>query len=107
MDRGRSPAVNVGVVGTKSCDLELKSVLDYDDNAKFRPYRISPPKNLLNRFGGCIGGDVEIVCGLSAEHVADTAAGKIGNVFRFAETPGNFTSGLFQLGVRILFFVGH
>src|SRR5437899_1283891 len=56
----RVAAVDVGVVGAKGRDFELKAVLDHDNDAKMRAHSVSARKNLLHCFGCSVCRDVEI-----------------------------------------------
>ena len=79
-------AIDVGAVGAEGGDFELPAVLEDADDAEMRAHGDGAREEALDFLRAGAGGDV-VVLGLdAAQHVADAAAGEIGDVAGIAET---------------------
>src|SRR5438105_1033408 len=77
MDCARPPSVDIGVVATKGGDFELESVLEHDDDAELRAYRVGAREDLLDCLGPRIGCDIDVFGGLAADQITHATAREI------------------------------
>src|SRR5206468_12754967 len=85
MNCGWVPSVDVRLVGTKSCHLELEIIVEYDDHAKMRPDRIGSWEKPLHYFRSRVGGDVVVLWRQTADHVAHTTTSEVRYVAMLAQ----------------------
>src|SRR5262249_59809006 len=88
--------VEISAIRSKSCDFEVRFVLNHDYDAEVRADRIGALKNLLHDVRGCVGRDIEIFSGQTPNHVAHGTAGKIRNVTALAQTLRDPAGSLFH-----------
>src|SRR6266850_5965884 len=97
------PSVDVSLVGPKCRHLKLEIIFQYDDHSKMRADRIGSLKKFLHHFGARVGGDVVVFWSQTANHVAHTTTGEIGDVAIFAQARSNATRCSFHRRPAALF----
>src|SRR5947207_1737009 len=95
-----SPSIEIGVIGAKGRDFELKVVLQDDNDAKTRAYRVSAREHMLHLLRARIRRDIEIFRRQTTHHIAHTATSEIGDVPAFAQPRADFPGRLFHRSVH-------
>src|SRR5436305_191181 len=80
------PMIEIRSIGSKSCDLEIKPVLHYHDDAEVRTDRVSVRKNFLHDVRRRVGRDIEVLRRQSTHHVAHATAREVSDVSALAQT---------------------
>src|ERR1043166_6238367 len=96
MHRRWMPAVDVGVIGAKSCDLELKIVFQDNNYAEVRADRVCARKKFLHRFRRLVRRDVVVFWCQPANHVTHATPGEIADVTCVAQTRRHLTRSFFH-----------
>ena len=74
------PPIYIATVRAECRDLELKPMVEDDDDAKMGTHRICAWKNGLHLFRSGVGGNIVVLWSLATDEIADTAAGEVRNM---------------------------
>ena len=89
-------AVHIRLIRAKGRNFELKIVLQYDNHAETRTYRVRTRENVLHLFRSRVSDDVIILRSQIAHHIAHTAAREIRDVPSPPQAHSDFTRSLFH-----------
>ena len=95
-DRAGAAAIEIGFVATKRGDFKLVTGLQNQHHAEGRADRDRFGKEALHFVGRGRRGDIKVVGGDAAQHIADTTPRKVGDVSGFAEPPDNLNCSVFH-----------
>src|SRR5437868_5438992 len=96
MYRRRPTSIQVDIVGTEGRDFELKFVFANDDDTKMSANSMGPREDFLHLFGPGVCHDINVLGYATADQIANTTAGEIGQMASIAQMRTNLARRFFH-----------